>query len=103
MNRRLAARLGRLEEAVTVTEDGQLCAFHGPACQMGAEPLSDLYRLIIEAKRQMGEDVPPLDEHRPATPAEAAEYRRGYEEALAAAKAKNARMEAEILGGQDYQ
>ncbi|MGQ4402531.1 hypothetical protein ACN6K4_003313 [Streptomyces hayashii] len=59
---------------------------------------ADLGRPIVEAKRRMGEDVPPLDVHRVATPAEAAESRRGYEEALAAAKARNAAEEARIRG-----
>lgn len=84
--------------------DGEpVCVHHGPACGLGTVPLPEIYVMVVEAKRRLGMPAPPLDEHRAATPAEAAEYRRGYEEALAAAKAKNAQMEAEILGGQDHE
>lgn len=80
-------------------DDTPMCAYHGPACAMGTEPLAEIYAMVIEAKRRAGEDVPPLDEHRPATPAEAAEYRREFAEALADAKARNAEAEAEIWAG----
>ncbi|MGW3134389.1 hypothetical protein [Streptomyces sp. NPDC001139] len=107
MSRRINARLERIEQAMTPPSDVPMCAYHGGLCGLGERTRDsaewDLYVLIVEAQRRAGQDVPPLDEHRVATPAEAAEYRRGYEEALAAAKAKNAQMEAEILGGQDHQ
>jgi hypothetical protein len=80
-------------------EGEDLCVHHGPACCMGAEPLSELYRLVIEAKRKAGQDVPPLDEHRLMTLAEQAVYRREFEEALADAKARNAAVEAELEAG----
>ncbi|MHC3471223.1 hypothetical protein ACYF6T_21350 [Streptomyces sp. 7R007] len=81
---------GRLES------EGPVCAHHGPACAMGTEPLFELYRLVIEAKRRVGVDVPPLDEHRAATLAERAQYQREFDMALAEAKARNAAIEAEL-------
>lgn len=83
--------------------DGEpVCVHHGGLCGFGERTRDsaewDLYVLIIEAQRRAGQDVPPLDEHRVATPAEAAEYQRGYEEALAAAKARNAAVEAALRG-----
>ncbi|MDX3578663.1 MULTISPECIES: hypothetical protein [unclassified Streptomyces] len=79
-------------------EGEDLCVHHGPACAMGTEPLAEIYVMVLEAKRRAGEKVPPLDEHRPMTAAERAEYRDGYEEALAKAKARNAEIEAQIRG-----
>lgn len=100
MTRRLTTRLARLEDAF-LPEPGEelLCAFHGGACAMGTEPLAEIYVMVIEAKRRAGKDVPPLDEHRPMTPVEAAQYRREYAEALAEAKARNAAIEAELQAG----
>lgn len=98
MNRKLLARLASLEQAAPKSDGVPMCAHHGPACSMGAEPLSDLYVLIIQAKQRQGEEVPPLDEHRPMTAAERADYRRGYEAALADARARVAAEEAEIRG-----
>lgn len=80
--------------------DGEdLCVHHGPACAMGTEPLSELYRLVIEAKREAGQDVPPLDEHRLMTLDEQVDYRREFEQALADAKARNAAIEADLEAG----
>lgn len=80
-------------------DDDLMCVHHGPACQMGAEPLSELYRLVIEAKRRAGGEVPPLDEHRAATAAERDQYRREFEAALAEAKARVEAEEAVIKAG----
>lgn len=99
MSRRLYARLGKLEvTAQAAPDDTPLCAFHGGACRMGAEPLSELYRLVIEAKARAGEQVPPPDEHREMTPAERVEYERGAAELLAEQKAKNEVIEAQLRG-----
>ncbi|MFE5139272.1 hypothetical protein ACFRDV_16615 [Streptomyces fagopyri] len=76
-----------------------LCRHHGPACQMGAEPLSELYVLIIEAKRRAGEVVPPLDEHVPMTPSERARYEREVADLIAEKQAENAAVEAELNAG----
>jgi hypothetical protein len=78
--------------------DVALCVHHGPACGLGTVELPEIYRLAVEAKQRLGMPAPPLDEHRVATPAEAAKYRREYAEALAAAQARNARAEAELRG-----
>jgi hypothetical protein len=78
--------------------DESLCVHHGPACGLGTVELPEIYRLAVEAKQRLGMPAPPLDEHRVATPAEAAKYRREYAEALAAAQARNARAEAELRG-----
>ena len=80
-------------------DDGPMCVHHGPACAMGAEPLDEIYVMVIRAKQRAGQDVPPLDEHRPMTLAERTQYWREFEEALAEAKAKNAQAEAEIWAG----
>ena len=81
-----------------LVEGEPMCVHHGPACAMGTEPLSELYRLVIEAKRRAGENVPPLDEHRAATLAERAQYQREFDTALAEAKARNVAIEAELWG-----
>ncbi|MER7927036.1 hypothetical protein ABTY96_28420 [Streptomyces sp. NPDC096057] len=79
--------------------DAPMCVHHGPACEMGTVPLSELYRMVIEAKRQAGEQVPPLDEHLPMTVAERRQYRREFEAALADTKAAVAAEEAAIREG----
>jgi hypothetical protein len=84
--------------------DGEpMCVHHGPACELGTVELPEIYRMAVEARRRLGMPAPPLDEHRVATPAEAARYRREYEEALAAAKARNDQMEAAIRGEHTHQ
>ncbi|WP_327319283.1 hypothetical protein [Streptomyces sp. NBC_01235] len=82
------------------SEGEDLCVHHGPACGLGTVELPEIYRLAVEARRRLGMPAPPLDEHRVATPAEAARYRREYAEALAAAQARNAAIEAELRGEQ---
>jgi hypothetical protein len=99
VNRRLAARLGRLEEAfLPESGDGPLCVHHGSACGLGTQELPELYKLIVEAKQRQGMAAPPLDEHRLATTAEAARYRREVAGSLAEARARVAAEEAEIRG-----
>lgn len=80
-------------------DDDLMCVHHGPACQMGAEPLAEIYVMVIEAKRRAGEEVPPLDEHRAMSPAERADYWRGYEVALAEAEARSEVEEAALRAG----
>ncbi|MPY34099.1 hypothetical protein FNH09_23475 [Streptomyces adustus] len=75
-----------------------LCVHHGPACELGTVELPEIYRMVVEARQRLGMTVPPLDEHRVATPAEAAEYRREFDAALAEAQARNAAVEAELRG-----
>lgn len=82
-------------------DDTPLCAYHRSACGMGTEPLSELYVLIVEAKRRAGEGVPPLDEHRAMTPAERAQDAEEFAALLAAAQARNAEIEAQINVGGD--
>jgi hypothetical protein len=99
VSRRIAARLGKLEETAPKPVDVPMCVHHGPACELGARELSELYRLVIEAKQRQGQDVPPLDEHRAMTREERRQYDADYAEALGAAKERNrqvlAQMEAE--------
>ncbi|MGW3846895.1 hypothetical protein [Streptomyces fagopyri] len=98
MNRRLGMRLSRLEEAAPKPSETPWCRHHGPACQMGAEPLSDLYVLIIEAKRSVGQPVPPLDEHVPMTAAERIRYEQEVTGLIAEKKAENDAAMAELRG-----
>ena len=99
MNRRLGTRLAQLEAAfLPDTEDGPQCVHHGTACGLGMRELPELYRLVVQAKQRQGMPVPPLDEHRLATPAERAQYAREAAEALAEAKARTAVIEAELRG-----
>ncbi|MFI5684656.1 hypothetical protein [Streptomyces sp. NPDC051636] len=81
-------------------EGEPMCVHHGPVCELGARPFDELYLLVHEAHRSAGKPVPPLDEHRPMTLAERAQYWREYEEALAEAKARNDQLEAAIRGDQ---
>lgn len=99
MTRRLGARLERLEQAAPKAPEGTQCVHHGPACGLGTIELPEIYRLAVEARRRLGMPAPPLDEHRAATPAEAAQYRREYEAALSAAKERNTAAEAELEAG----
>jgi len=92
--RSLRTRLNRL--GAPPASEEKWCAYHGPACEMGAQPLSELYRMVIEAKQRQGQEVPPLDEHREMTPEERRQYKAGYGEALAAAKARNEGILAEL-------
>lgn len=99
MNRRLAARLGRLEEVAPKNAGDPMCAYHRDACQMGAQPLPELYVLVVEAKRRAGQAVPPLDEHRAMTPAERVRDAREFAELLAETKARVAAEEAALKAG----
>ncbi|MFJ4623066.1 hypothetical protein [Streptomyces sp. NPDC088812] len=99
MNRRLGARLARLEEAAPKPADTPMCAHHRDACAMGAEPLSDLYVLIVEARQRAGLPVPPLDEHRPMTPAERAQDAAEFAELLAETQARVAAEEVALKAG----
>ncbi|MFF8954093.1 hypothetical protein ACF09I_35650 [Streptomyces sp. NPDC014940] len=100
MSRRLTARLNRLEDAAPKAADVPMCVHHGEACGLGTVALPEVYVLAIQARRRLGMDAPPVDEHRLATPAEAARYRQEVAEALAEAKARNDRMEAALRCGQ---
>ncbi|MEU9264582.1 hypothetical protein AB0E04_03885 [Streptomyces sp. NPDC048251] len=79
-------------------DGGPMCVHHGEACGLGTVELPEIYRMAVEARQRLGMPAPPLDGHRAATPIEVAEYRREYEQALAAAKARNAALEAQIRG-----
>lgn len=120
MNRRLAARLGRLEEAVAPPADGPVCRFHGQHCEMGrnwpldraaADPvgvqMDDLMAMIQRGRREAGLPADPtpcelwaVERHEQVPAAELAQYAREAAEALAEAKAKNAVIEAELRGEQ---
>ncbi|MFC8201340.1 hypothetical protein ACFUTV_38985 [Streptomyces sp. NPDC057298] len=95
----MAGLFGRAADWLEFGRPGEgedLCVHHGPACAMGAEPLAEIYVMVIEAKRRAGEDVPPLDEHRAATPEERRQYEAEFAEALAAAEARNERVLAQL-------
>lgn len=118
MNRKIGARLDRLEQAVAPSVDGPVCRFHGQHCQMGrnwpldravADPvgwqMNDLVELIREAERAAGLPVGPsaselwaVDRHEQVPAAELAQRARELAEALAAAEAENEAMEAQIRG-----
>ncbi|MEV5792679.1 hypothetical protein [Streptomyces sp. NPDC052192] len=80
-------------------EGEDFCVHHGLACRMGAEPLAEIYVMVVEAQRQLGQDVPPLDEHRAATFEERRQYEAEFAEALAEAEARNAASEADLEAG----
>lgn len=96
-NRSMRSRLDRL--GVQPANEGTWCVHHGLACRMGAEPLAEIYVMVVEAQRQLGQDVPPLDEHRAATPEERRQYEAETAQALAEARARNAAIEAELEAG----
>ncbi|MEV6833606.1 hypothetical protein AB0N17_03585 [Streptomyces sp. NPDC051133] len=97
--RSFRARLDRVARALgEPTEQAPVCVHHGPACELGTVELPEIYRMAVEARRRVGMPAPPLDEHRQATPAEAARYRREVAEALAEVKARVAQEEAAIRG-----
>ncbi|MFJ8766672.1 hypothetical protein [Streptomyces clavifer] len=100
MSRHLKARLDKLADHIVPTAPVTWCAHHGDACDMGARPLSELYRMIIEAKRRQGIDCPPLDEHQVATREQQAVMRASGDQALAEAKARVAAEEAELIAGE---
>lgn len=98
--RSIKARLDKLTDHIgPVTEFSAWCIHHGTACQMGTRPLSELYRLVIEAKQRQGIDCPPLDEHQAATPEQREEMKREYSGLLAEAKARVLADEAELIAG----
>ncbi|MYV42914.1 hypothetical protein GT030_29625 [Streptomyces sp. SID1328] len=96
MNRRLTARLTRLEDATPKPTDGPWCAHHGPACGMGTVALPEVYTLVVRARQRLGMPAPPLDQHREMTPAERRQWDAEVGEALAAARAHNEQLEAEL-------
>lgn len=116
MNRRLGSRLDRLEQAVTPSEDGPTCRYHGQHCQMGRNwPLpyepgieDDLLDLIGEARRSVGLEVAPhprelwaVDRHELVPPAELAREKQELDRLIAEKTAENDRVEA-AMRGDDY-
>lgn len=90
MSRRLSARLGRLEETTAgLTAQEPSCIHHGDLCGLGEKPLPQLYLIWHAARTAAGREPPPLDEHRPMTPAEHAESEQGAAALLAEQQAKN--------------
>jgi hypothetical protein len=98
--RSMRGRLAKVADRIPATEDSTpWCIHHGPACRMGAVPLSELYRMVIEAKQRQGIPCPPLDEHQAATEEQRTQMRREHDQLLAEARASNASKEAEIATG----
>lgn len=83
------------------SSQGPLCIHHGPACALGTQPLPEFYVMVIEAKQRLGQEAPPLDEHRAMTAKERKAYAREMAELIAEQKAKNAAIEAQLLADQD--
>ncbi|MET8169298.1 hypothetical protein ABZT34_34455 [Streptomyces sp. NPDC005329] len=96
MNRRLTARLAKLEEVAPKPVDVPMCAFHGAQCGLGTRQPDDLYLLVHEARRNTGLPAPDLDVHRPMTPDERARDAEEFADLLADARARNDAAEAEI-------
>lgn len=116
MNRRLSARLGRLEEAVTVAEDAPVCRFHGTACRLGRNwplpyepgPLDELLDLHAAGRRAAGMPVSAtprelwaVERHELVPPAELAAERAELGQLIAEQKAVNAAIEAELIAGNE--
>lgn len=99
MNRRISARLDRLEQAAPKTTDVPMCAFHGAQCALGSRQPDDLYLLVHEARRKTGLPAPDLDVHRPMTPAERARDVAEFAALLAETRARVAVEEADIKAG----
>lgn len=114
MNRRLTARLGRLEAAVTRPGGGPVCRFHGTACQMGrnwplpyeASPMDELLDLHAAGRRAAGLEVAPhprdlwaVNRHEQVPPAELAREKAEIDRLIAEQQARNAAIEAELLAG----
>ncbi|MEV0492369.1 MULTISPECIES: hypothetical protein [Streptomyces] len=100
MSRGLKVRLDKLAGHIAPTAGPKTwCIHHGDACDMGAQPLSELYRMIIEAKQRQGIDCPPLDEHQAAPPEQREEMKREYSALLTEAKARVVADEAELIAG----
>lgn len=95
MRRDVNTRLDRLAGNLRGPAE-PLCIHHGSACGIGTRELSELYRMVIEAKRAQGQEVPPLDEHRLMTAEERKQYKREAGELLAAVQAKNDQIDAEL-------
>lgn len=88
---------GRLDKlGVPPADDEPLCIHHGPACALGTQPLPELYVMVVQAKQRLGKEAPPLDEHRVMTAKERKTYKREMAELIAAQKAKNERILAEL-------
>ncbi|MFJ9376828.1 hypothetical protein [Streptomyces sp. NPDC101455] len=116
MNRRLTARLSKLEQAVPPPPDGPVCRYHGVHCGLGAvwpldravaDPagaqMDGLIDLIHEGRRKAGLPVEPsarelwaVDLHEQVPAAELAERDRELAELLAEAKAANEALEAQL-------
>lgn len=100
MSRGLKVRLDKLAGHIAPAAGPKTwCIHHGDACDMGAQPLSELYRMIIEAKQRQGMDCPPLDEHQAATPEQREAMKAAAKQALADLKARVAVEEAELIAG----
>ncbi|WP_345699149.1 hypothetical protein [Kitasatospora terrestris] len=65
---------------------------------MGAQPLSELHQMIHDAKVALGEEMPPLDEHKLATPEQRAQAQKEVAAAIARKRAENERTEAYLRG-----
>nr|WSY53799.1 hypothetical protein OG999_29270 [Streptomyces sp. NBC_00886] len=112
MNRRLYARLGKLEQAVIPPADGPTCKFHGLRCGMGANwplpyepgPFDELLDLHATARRARGHGVSPtprelwaVARHEEVPAAELARKKEEVGELIATQVAKNERILAELL------
>ncbi|MBY8879750.1 hypothetical protein [Actinacidiphila acidipaludis] len=91
--RSLRARLERLPARPGADA---LCVHHGDLCEIGTRPLPEIYVMAIEARRRLGREVPPLDEHRAMTPAERRRYDERAAELIAEQEAKNERAVAAL-------
>jgi hypothetical protein len=110
MNRRLDARLARLEQAAPKVVDAPECRHHGTACAMGLNwPQPYVHGHEDELQEWLaelgGEDLGPsrrerwsIHTHERVPQAEIEQRERELAEAIAAAEAKNAALEAQIRG-----
>lgn len=115
-SRDIRARLDRLSKLLGESDRGvPVCRFHGTACRLGVNwplpypgrPEDDLLDLLAEARRHVGaepfthpRDLWRTDRHEQVPPDELARQKREAEELLAAARARNDQLEAEICGDQ---
>lgn len=108
MNRRLTARLARLEQAAPKAVDAPECRNHGTACAMGADwpqvyvhnREDELFEWLAEVRGDMGpsrRERWAIDVHERVPEAEIAQRQRELAELIAEQEAKNKRILAELL------
>ncbi|MEH0582822.1 hypothetical protein QA942_01410 [Streptomyces sp. B21-106] len=118
-SRSFRARLDRVAKVLGEPQAvGAVCRFHGVRCRMGANwPLpyepgieDDVLDLFGDARRSLGLEVAPhprdlwrTDRHEQVPAEELARERRELEELIAAARARNDQLEAEIRGDHIHQ